>query len=1416
MGLKIRQVFESLATYGIMSTSDVAPLREQFAAALEDDAEPLMREFVKQGKLTRFQAANLYSGRAKGLVFGEYLISDKIGAGGMGQVYKAQHRKMKRVVALKVLPPQSVGSAKAVQRFYQEVEVAAKLTHPNIVTAYDAGEANGMLFLVMEFVDGRDLSSHIVKHGPLALEQTLNVVLQTARGLAYAHGLGIVHRDIKPSNLLVNRDKVVKILDMGLARVHSPLGDTGPVADELTANGEVMGTVDYMAPEQAIDTRTADHRADIYALGCTMYRLYVGRPPYAGETAVQKILAHRDKPIPSLREARPETPDMVERIYQKMMAKNRDERTQTMAQLVSSLERLLSGVDEERSSVMLGAEPVEEDGSFLPSGVLLGGSSLGGSSLGGMTAPGQSRIGSSGSAGQSGIQRNKPAGSSIGSGPLAPQEPQGPVVVTAAKRTTAKRADVSDTHTPEQTQPLSAAAQRTAAKSATPAKPDKKKLYLAGGAAAAAVVAIAAFFALRGGEETPAVNAASLAQAQPTATAARPTATAKPASTIATTPIPSATQPIPTPTKAITFDLPVSTPPAATASATSSNPTSFLTNTPPAPTPNATATTPAPAAPQPPTNLTGEVDLLALVDLTKNIRRGRWSRDGTGIFCDENGGGVPYLEVPFSPPAEYDLTLTSVPTLANIRFGPGLVYGGKSCGLLANDDAFGVGNIDGRHAFEGLNPTLRMRRFFVENESVTVTCAVRRGRIVASLNGQLLIDQAIDPQRISLEAQVTPAPGLLFLRGDRGVRFTSFKIGPPQISLPPPISPVNLAAAFQPANAVEGTGVPRRAELLLNSLPRSLAKLQFTQSRSEAYQLRAVVERISGSGTMLGLAFPLGTRRLCAVVDHRDDKIIGLQSVGPGGADINPTGRRPGLLLTPGEMHIIELRVTPDRAGYRVELAVDGRSWVDWTGNQFNNDPGFDGTDPQAVVLSVWDSSYRILRFDQTSLDGVRLPVPPTSERTAAIETVRGLTAHAAAKNAAPDVKMPAVDLLRRRAATELGDPALRYEALQAALRLAAEAGDLAGAYEAAEDLATTFDVEPRELHPQILETFRLPRTQTAAKQQFAEDALKLMTRAARSEQFALALDLNAALDKFIGTTNAEMKRELKARDAEYELGQTLQGPAVAARTKLAEGADDSSARTALGKYLACGLGNWPGGLKELAQGDDPGLQAAASLELIPAIGGDAKLAIADKWLELSEKEKLLSLKWTYAEHAALWYRRAAANVSDKQRPALSRQMGKIAQVRKTSNGAGGPRRPLDAVKIGEHWYQLYPNPMHWETAVASCENLGGNLLILDNGAESQAVAQMALQRLSPLGMERGNVWLGANDVEQEGIFRRIDGVTVLPPAYVNWYGGEPNNANGDEDHLTMEVSLAGGQINSGWRDVHRFSQNYLICEWDH
>ncbi|MDZ4684288.1 MAG: protein kinase [Planctomycetaceae bacterium] len=336
MPLTLEQFARQLTDSGLFAADEVGALR---AASRAADAEHFARELVKQKRLTAFQAQQVYAGKAKSLVLGNYVILDKLGQGGMGMVLKAEHRRMKRIVALKVLSPNVTKTKDVVARFHREVQAAAKLEHPNIVSAYDADEANGTHFFVMQYVAGEDLSSLVKTKGPLPVESAVSCVLQAARGLEFAHRQGVIHRDIKPANLLLDGKGVVKILDMGLARIE---GDTGALA-ELTNTGAVMGTVDYMAPEQARNTKTADARSDIYSLGISLWYLLVARPAYNGQTLTERLLAHQSDPIPSLCAARSDVPAALDAVFQKLVAKRPADRYQTMTAVIDALDGALHG-----------------------------------------------------------------------------------------------------------------------------------------------------------------------------------------------------------------------------------------------------------------------------------------------------------------------------------------------------------------------------------------------------------------------------------------------------------------------------------------------------------------------------------------------------------------------------------------------------------------------------------------------------------------------------------------------------------------------------------------------------------------------------------------------------------------------------------------------------------------------------------------------------------------------------------------------------------------------------------------------------------------------------------------------------------------------------------------------------------------
>jgi len=280
-------------------------------------------------------------------MLGNYTIINQIGQGGMGAVYQAEHRRMRRKVAIKIISPAALQHSESAQRFQHEVQAVSRLEHPNIVTAHDADQVGDRHFLVMQYVNGRDLSTTVRRYGPLNVELALRCLAQAARGLEHAHHAGVIHRDIKPANLILAADGEVKILDMGLARFEEALPPLSSLETSglttslenarLTASGMIMGTIDFMAPEQARDARTADCRADIYSLGCTLYFILTGRTVYSGDTVMKRILAHQTAPIPSLNSVRPDVPNWLDAIFRKMVAKQVTERYQSMTELLTAL-----------------------------------------------------------------------------------------------------------------------------------------------------------------------------------------------------------------------------------------------------------------------------------------------------------------------------------------------------------------------------------------------------------------------------------------------------------------------------------------------------------------------------------------------------------------------------------------------------------------------------------------------------------------------------------------------------------------------------------------------------------------------------------------------------------------------------------------------------------------------------------------------------------------------------------------------------------------------------------------------------------------------------------------------------------------------------------------------------------------------
>jgi serine/threonine-protein kinase len=311
---------EAIRGSGLVPAGEVEELAEA-AARPGADPEALARDLVKRGRLTAFQARRLWRGKGADLFLGQYVLLDRLGEGGMGEVFRARHTRLDRDVALKVMRREKMAHPDSVRRFRREIHAVATLAHENVVLAYDADQSGDRHFFAMEFVDGPTLDVLVRDKGPLPVAEACEYVRQAALGLAHAHEKGLIHRDIKPSNLLVSRDGVVKISDLGLVLVDDP---AAPGGSRLTKEGLTVGTPDFLAPEQARNPRAADGRADVYALGCTFYYLLTGEVPFPGGTPTEKMVRHGRESVPM--PTRPDLPSPVAGILAKMTARRPDDR----------------------------------------------------------------------------------------------------------------------------------------------------------------------------------------------------------------------------------------------------------------------------------------------------------------------------------------------------------------------------------------------------------------------------------------------------------------------------------------------------------------------------------------------------------------------------------------------------------------------------------------------------------------------------------------------------------------------------------------------------------------------------------------------------------------------------------------------------------------------------------------------------------------------------------------------------------------------------------------------------------------------------------------------------------------------------------------------------------------------------------
>ncbi|HAY78984.1 MAG TPA: hypothetical protein DCY79_04185 [Planctomycetaceae bacterium] len=312
-------------------------LQQAQAAPGVFDSPTLVNELVARNLLTRFQARKCLQGRWSDLTIGDYLVLEPLGEGGMATVFKARQRQTGRTVCIKTLNPTGRKSTAHQTRFRREFKAVQALQHPHLIVAHAAMEVRGIPCLIMDFVNGQDLAKYVAARGPLNIAVALKVLRQIAVALQYLHDQEIIHRDIKPHNLLLDSQGHVRVLDLGLARFNAYLDPNSDATTQIsmTNSGLVMGSVDYMPPEQAMNAREVDARTDIYALGCTFFYLVTGKVIFPGSTLIEKLLAHRERPAPQLNAA-----SAVETLFANMVAKAPEDRYPSMTQLVAAIDAL--------------------------------------------------------------------------------------------------------------------------------------------------------------------------------------------------------------------------------------------------------------------------------------------------------------------------------------------------------------------------------------------------------------------------------------------------------------------------------------------------------------------------------------------------------------------------------------------------------------------------------------------------------------------------------------------------------------------------------------------------------------------------------------------------------------------------------------------------------------------------------------------------------------------------------------------------------------------------------------------------------------------------------------------------------------------------------------------------------------------
>lgn len=337
-----REFLELLKKSGLVERQVLKESLKQLNDSMAGEPVRLNRltaHLVDSGLLTEWHRDKLLEGKYRGFVLGQYNLLRLLGVGGMSTVFLAEHKLGAQRRAIKVLPKQRAADKSYLDRFYQEGRAAAALNHPNIVRIYDLASDDDVHYMVMEYVEGIDLQEMVKRDGPLPVGLALDYLKQAATGLRHAHERGIVHRDVKPSNLLASPSGTLKVLDLGLALMFES-------AESLTLlhNDRVMGTADYLSPEQAINSHEVDHRTDLYSLGCTMHFLLTGRPPFPDGSIAQRIAQHATVEPPLISQINPACPESVAQMVHVMMRKSRDDRPQSCREVIAEIRAIQAGL----------------------------------------------------------------------------------------------------------------------------------------------------------------------------------------------------------------------------------------------------------------------------------------------------------------------------------------------------------------------------------------------------------------------------------------------------------------------------------------------------------------------------------------------------------------------------------------------------------------------------------------------------------------------------------------------------------------------------------------------------------------------------------------------------------------------------------------------------------------------------------------------------------------------------------------------------------------------------------------------------------------------------------------------------------------------------------------------------------------